>query len=96
MSSEELMRNIFFCSAALISAMYVSDEHLTRPQYPISPPIHNPAESFCFRLAVSSNVGALREQRPAFSIPYIGEASYWVSVPQPSILLKMEIVTFQE
>src|SRR5271154_3143751 len=67
MSSEELVLNIFFCSAALLSAMYVSDECVKGPQSPISPPIHSPAESFCFRLAASSNeVGAFRERRPHF------------------------------
>jgi hypothetical protein len=34
MSSEELVLNIFFCSAALLSAMYVSDGSLKGPQYP--------------------------------------------------------------
>jgi hypothetical protein len=67
MSSEELMLNIFFCSTALLSAMYVSDERLKGPQYPISPPIHSPAESFCFCLAASSNeVVAFGERRPHF------------------------------
>lgn len=38
------------CSAALLSAMYVSDKYLKDPQLPISPPIHGRQKSFLLSL----------------------------------------------
>jgi hypothetical protein len=38
------------CSAALLSAMYVSDKYLKGPQLPTSPPIHGRQKSFLLSL----------------------------------------------
>src|SRR4051812_20821640 len=68
MSSEELVLNIFFCSAALLSPMYVSDGCLKEPQFPDIAADPQPGRKIlCFRLAASSNdLGCLQNEGPHF------------------------------